>query len=85
MTGGFKLGIAMALPNCFVACFKTSAVTGPSRKWWWKSSGRVMVSLVPSGTDVGDAMMSLSVWILAAVGRLIGLLDFGLLIGFCGF
>ena len=26
-------------------------MAGPSRKWWWKSSGRVRVSLVPAGTD----------------------------------
>ena len=46
----FRFGMAMALANMPHACSNTFAVAGPSRKWWWKSSGSVMVSFVPSGT-----------------------------------
>ena len=48
---GWRLGMAMALPKRWVASRRTSGTLGPSRKWWWKSSGRVSVRRVPAGTD----------------------------------
>ena len=45
VTGGTRLGIAIARRNCALHACTVSASTGSSRKWWWKSSGVRMVSV----------------------------------------
>lgn len=62
VTGGFKLGITRHRAKRLDACATTVAITEPSRKWWWKSSGLVITIRVPGAT----ALAAVIGWVVAA-------------------
>ena len=51
VTGGTRLGMQIARPNWRLQAATVSASAGPSRRWWWKSSGFGIVR--DAGASVG--------------------------------